>query len=289
LHEMVEAATDPFPPLDVVTTGCCEIADIGQSANCSTTTPFGGSALTGSFTDNVAVQNYWSNVSQGCAGFSSAEPSITTPAKMAGTGPGASLSIEGHGFGTLPKMSTPLRNAKLPYIAIRSERRDREWEAGNMLNGDMVTLDIDSWSDNKIITAGFHVINHNSKFALTPGDDLTISVCNPDSGKCSKINYLTPPGIYAPRLTVREVTNPPTDRGLFNVKIDETLIATGLSNGGTTRPQDLNVGPHVIKVEGTGHELFRIPDDFSRGLRFNGKNESWAGRRQNMLSDQCPP
>src|SRR5207245_4926006 len=59
-----------------------------------------------------------------------------------------------------------------------------------------------------------------------------------------------------PKLTVTKVTNPTTDSGKFNLKIDTTVFATDVGSGGTTGAQIVSIGSHTAsEAAGTGTSL----------------------------------
>ena len=120
-HEMVETASDPFPPSHVILTGSDEVADICDDRGAPPSVPFvpqTGRVLSpnptfpasGSFTtaNTISVSQYWSNASQTClTGFTdSTLPSGPNAgplqAAISGNGADISITITGSGLGVLP-------------------------------------------------------------------------------------------------------------------------------------------------------------------------------------------
>jgi hypothetical protein len=196
VHEMTEAASDPFPPPSVILTGGGEVADLCENANRSAPFVPPGPALPPnpsfptslSFTtaSTVQVPQYWSNSGQKCvAGFAESESTTPSSLQAAITGNGADITfqITGSGFGNPlpwinPRWPPPLN---VPYLAIQDETQG--WQAGNALNSDFLKLNIAQWSDTTIVVKGFFFNTGN--LVMQPNDQLSYWVCNPASGKCA--------------------------------------------------------------------------------------------------------
>jgi len=244
VHEMIEAASDPFPPFSVVTTGTGEIADLCTSA--PTTSPFAVPETAG-FIPTISVPAFWSNAGQKCViGFSdTTRPAISSPISVTGDGLTMAFAITGSGFGLLPpSIGSPI-SGDLPYLAIRNQTEG--WEAGDALNSDSLGLNVNAWGS-QITINGFSV---TSGFLIKPNDALTISACNPASGLCASAAATTPPGSYAPRLIVSKGIDPPTDKGRFNLLIDGKTVASNVG-ATTTAPQNVSVGSHAVSETAAG-------------------------------------
>jgi hypothetical protein len=193
-HEMVEAASDPFPVLSVIFAGGNgEIGDIcapgsgAAGAGAAATpflAPFGGGT----------TEKYWSNAAQTCTtGFSSA----TTPS-FASTTPGGSastlaLTVDGLGFGTLPPITSFAGNigtpvvlsggpVLIPYLAVEDRGPTDTTlilEAGNLMTPDGVPA-APKWSDTRLDV----LVAKGPTFAPRIGDFLDVVLCNPASGQC---------------------------------------------------------------------------------------------------------
>ncbi len=59
-----------------------------------------------------------------------------------------------------------------------------------------------------------------------------------------------------PILSVTKILDPPTDPGLFNLRIDGSIEAANVGNGGTTGPVVVSIGSHSVdETAGTGTDL----------------------------------
>ena len=281
-HEMVEAATNPFPGLDVLQKGGKgEIVDLCDDANAPAAAPFvppnsvlptrTGFPASRKFTTSttISIPAYWSDANQRCVGLTGPTPSgrITTggtlPGKAAlpvleihlplhvttsGNGATISFTIDGQGFGVLPSGITLPTSANLPYIAIQNNTQG--WQAGNSLNGDSVNLNITSWSDTTITATGLIFLSGNN-LVMKPNDNLTAWVCNPASGKCGTVSWaLQETG--TPQLNLQVFNSVPLH---FNVFIDGKIVATH-TGGGPTGWQSLVPGAHLITEVPTDPGLF---------------------------------
>ena len=185
LHEMVEAATDPSPPLSVITTGNGEIVDIcdeqgkspSPSFNPSSSLQSGVILNPGGFLASQVPQ-YFSNSQQGCIiGFNDTTVPQIVSVNFSGSFPAASGVVAGSGFGTIPATFIVPASANLPYSGIQNESRARTWQAGNSLNSDHMGLTVSSWSNTTISIGGFSPATIGTSVAMT--DPLVVWVCNP--------------------------------------------------------------------------------------------------------------
>ena len=305
-HEMVEAASDPFPPLSVILTGGGEVTDICDDRGVPASAPFvpqPGHVLppnpafpvSGAFTtvDTISVPQYWSNASQRCvAGFSDGT-SPTGPgqgplqASIAGNGADMTLTITGSGFGLLPNPPTfnPPWSINLPYLAIQDDTLN--WQAGNALNSDFIKLNIQSWSDTAVVIKGFSFRIGN--LVMQPNDDLSYWVCNPASGKCGfGSTKLTESGL--PQLKVL-IYNMPNVTLLYDVFVDGNKVAGQLANHMDTGWLSFNGSPTVTVTENSTQPAFFIPR-FINGCDSTGRVQLRPGDNQicsilNIASTGC--
>jgi hypothetical protein len=267
LHEMVEAASDPFPSPGAIWNED-EIADV--AAKCPATHSFVPPSpvvalpsqtsfpTSGAFTTNatISVPQYWSNAGQKCIpGFTDPTiPKVNQPT-MTGNGADLTFTITGSGFGSLPST-----NSTVPYIAIQ----DKAWQAGNSLNSDTVALNVSSWTNSAITINGFNFTNGN--LHMQPGDPMALWVCNPSSGNCGPTTFkLTESG--SPQLKVL-VANAANVNLLFDISVDGTMVASGVGTGGGTAWLTLGGGNHVISETSTTAGFFNAL--FRGGCNQNG-------------------
>ena len=204
-HEMVEAATDPFPPPNVVLSGTGEIADLCATAPPSTPfvpPPSSVFPTFGSFARaTVSVPQYWSNSGQRCVGFS--DTTVPSPGVLQLSQNGG-FNITGQGFGTPPNLSPlgsqydPILTPGLmglfdesPYLHIQVQADPPN--SGVSLFGDILDelsnssptggVDIQSWNETSIVA-----------LALNFGS-ISFWVCNPASGLCGRGSAL--PAVFA--------------------------------------------------------------------------------------------
>lgn len=197
LHEDVETLTNPepvnvLPPrVDVES----EIADICQDRGNQTTAIFVDQSGNSVLDHPVVVPDFWSNSRQACVSFTdSTQPQISS-ISFTDWGAQSSFTVSGSGFGTLPTSSGS------PYIKVR-KTVGNEWEVGNTINGDTVSVHISSsnWTNTRLSNAGFNGTGFNN----TPATPVAVTVCNPESLKCTALGSTTPPGPYNPRLTIND-------------------------------------------------------------------------------------
>ena len=296
VHEMVEAATDPFPPLKVILSGDGEIVDLCEHG--PTAAPFVPPVpvlpLKTSFPSSrkfttsatISVPSYWSNTNQTCVAFTGATPSgrignpplgrqLITPRNLplhvttSGNGATTSFTISGEGFGGLPSSVTVPTAFNLPYLTIQNNTQG--WQAGNSLNGDQVSLNVTSWSDTVITINGLNFSNGN--LVMKPNDNFTVWVCNPDSGNCGTVSWaLQEPG--TPQLNLLVINSVPLH---FDVLIDGKTVAAH-TGGGSTGWLLLTPGPHVITEVATDPGIFT--PHFSGGCGSDGKITLQIGDNQ---------
>jgi hypothetical protein len=288
-HEMVEAATDPFPPFSVITSGDGEIADICENAPASApfVPPFPALPAKTSFQQSgrfttsglISVPSYWSNANQVCLNLSGETPKgripvgnplpmlrkiipPNLPIGVATTGNGATISFtfSGQGFGTLPS-AIGLPSANLPYLAIQDNTQ--QWQAGNSLNGDAINLTITSWADTTITASGLGFAPANN-LVMKPNDNFVAWICNPSSGNCGTVSW-TLQESGTPQLNLLVVNSVPLD---FNVFIDGNTVASQ-TGGGFTGWQALPPGTHVITEAAPEPGIFTA--DFFGGCSPNGQ------------------
>jgi hypothetical protein len=292
-HEMVEAATDPFPSVGVILDPHSEIVDIADAKNCPAASPFvppsSIQALPASpnfpsfdrFTtgSTISVPQYWSNAQQKClAGNDSTTPAGLKVA-MSGNGATLALTITGTGFGTLFRTSSAV-----PYIAIQNNTR--QWQAGNSLNSDAVTLNIASWTDTSISINGFNFVQGN--LIMLPNDNLSIWVCNPQSGQCGGASIpLVESG--APQLNITTI-NANNVSLFYDIKVDGNLVFHALPPDFSTGWKTFTAGAHVVSETSTVPG-FSAPD-FRSGCGPNGNITLAPGDNQvclifNVATTQC--
>jgi hypothetical protein len=138
LHEMVEAASDPFPPPSVLLNGGSgEIVDICDAKGVTPSnsfvplvTPIANTAFPASsgFTNagTIVVPQYWSKSGQICVtGFTNTQtPSLLRQnISITGNGASAAITLAGSGFGVLLPPQTLPTSAALPYSRFRTRPR----------------------------------------------------------------------------------------------------------------------------------------------------------------------
>lgn len=98
------------------------------------------------------------------------------------------IVITGRGFG----LHVPYAHTDSPYLSIRDLAG--HWAAGRLIpqNWDEIMVDVESWTDTKIVVSGFSGDYGMKGWNLAAGDELEVAIWNPQSG--------VGPGLY--RLTV---------------------------------------------------------------------------------------
>jgi len=295
VHEMVEAASDPFPPTGVIFSGSGEAVDICDDRNAPASVPFvpqPGRVLPpqqsfpafARFTTagTISIPQYWSNAKQKCiAGFTDA----TTPngpgggplkATLTGNGAALSFTITGSGFGLLPfpPPGKPPWSVNLPYIAIQNETRG--WQAGNSLNSDSVRLNIGPWSDTKVAIDGFDFSIGN--LVMQPGDRLSYWVCNPASGQCKFGSVtLVESGLPQLKVFVNSANNVTLS---YDLLVDGAKVAGPLANGMSTGWVSFNGSPTVTVTENATQPGFFAPRFINGGCDANGRVSLKPGDNQ---------
>jgi DNA-binding winged helix-turn-helix (wHTH) protein len=91
--------------------------------------------------------------------------------------PTQKIVIRGRGFGLHVRYS----DTDSPYLALRDETAD--WAAGRIIpqNWDEVKLDVSSWTDDEIVISGFSGDYGQKNWRLSAGDQVMVSVWNPQS------------------------------------------------------------------------------------------------------------
>jgi len=291
LHEMVEAATDPFPPVGTVFSGSGEIADL-----CDTTpgtSPFVPSAkvvpaiLPGSlngtpFTSLITVPSYWSFDKQQCiTGVDTT--AVGTPIVTMNSGNGATLSliIAGSGFGVMPPAPFLVPGAgTLPYIALQdiAQNQAQQWQAGNSLNADLLNLNVASWSDKAITVNGIGQVGKD--FTMTSADTVQLWICNPASGNCNAANVMLTPAATAPNLAVAlSIAEPEQNAPYVVIYIDGKSIGS-LGDGQATSWIPLKVGNHTVsaKTSNVGYTI-----TYEEDCNANGQVNLIDGANRNCL------
>jgi IPT/TIG domain/S-layer homology domain len=242
-HEMVEATTDPYISLSMITNQN-EIGDL-CSSNAQNTPflPIDGPAAGG------LAQNYFSNSSSACvAGFT--DLTAPTIASVSSTNWGASMtiSISGSGFGNFPSTLTiPIYEPSgvptpgpaitlpqlidLPYVLVQDTSASPRWEAGNSLNADGAEVLYSSWSDQQILISGF------GGSAPLPNDSLIFTACNPASGQCTRAELIVP---TAPRVSSVTPSGGPPQGG--------TPITITGSGFNTSLPASVAMGNRTVSA-----------------------------------------
>jgi hypothetical protein len=190
-HEMVEAATNPYLGAAGWQEWTPPYREIGDFCENSTipTTPF----LFGT------VQQYWSNADNACVtGFASTSPLTVTSATICGTGHGMQLVLNGN-FGAAPWdfASNPSRSS---YLSVRIAGADN-WTAfdfGGRPIG-MVGLGRVLWSrrggpggSDQIEIFGFDTVYGSAGQIVKPGDNVTVTLWNPDNGAAATKSFPAP-------------------------------------------------------------------------------------------------
>jgi hypothetical protein len=295
IHEMVETASDPFPPTDTILSGGGETVDICDDRGAPASVPFvpqPGKVLpprqsfpaSAGFTTSstISVPQYWSNSGQKCiTGFAdSTMPSGagSSPLRPAITGNGAAISLTftGSGFGRLPNppLWNPPWTINLPYIAIQNETQG--WQAGNTLNSDFITLNISLWSDTTIAVNGFNFNIGN--LVMQPGDRLSYWVCNPASGNC-KFGSVTLVESGLPQLKVF-VDNANNVTLSYDVLIDGVKVAGPLGNHMNTGWLSFSGSPTLTVTENSTQPGFFTPRFINGGCDSNGRVSLKPGDNQ---------
>ena len=284
-HEMVEAATDPFPSLGVIPSGSGEVAD--ECAGLQSSSPFvpslsaggvvqvlnGGNSV-GPLTvqSNLSVPGYWSNFNQKCIpGF----VDQTAPGNNSfsvtinsGQGPTMSMNITGKGLGALPAQSLNKSRTTLPYLAIQDVSQN--WQAGNSLNSDLLGLNIVAWSDTAITINGIGGVGSN--FTMKSSDALSAWACNPASGQCvGTSNVAISAGAFSPNLVV-VLSSPysPTNIPAVQVKVDGASWGSIYGDSSSTGWRPIGIGRHSVSADVLGPSGATYVISYIAGCDANG-------------------
>jgi hypothetical protein len=186
VHEMVETASDPSPPLSVVMTGTGEIADLCDMPTTPASPSWDPNSNQITFSPggflSSQIPQYQSNAIGACVtGFGDLSMPAVTGATLSGNFPNASVTITGSGFGTIPAPFVIPASTNLPYLGIQDTAQN--WQAGNSLNSDPVSLTVTSWTPGSISISGFSPPG-GSNLMMAASDILAVWVCSPSSGMC---------------------------------------------------------------------------------------------------------
>lgn len=101
---------------------------------------------------------------------------------------------------------------------------------------------------------GTNLLNYASSINCGAGPvsttSLTVSLAQGDNKTCTIAN------LGPPRLTVNKVVQPSGDSGIFNLQIDGVTAAANIGTGGSTGPQLVSLGTHIVsETAGTGTNL----------------------------------
>jgi hypothetical protein len=272
LHEMVEAATDPFPPVSVILSGSGEIADecesslTGDPVAGTTTSPFavpasvptlppGGDSVAFATSSIIAVPAFWSNEWQHCwsgfADLSAPAPPIVTILSGQGGTLSMTIAASNGGFGLLPPSFTAGNTVTLPYIGLQDLTQG--WQAGNSLDSDQVTLNV-SWpsstSPSPPTIAVTGVGRPGTDFTMKSGDQLAVWVCNPQSGNCSPTGAISaPPGPFLPNLAVAlAVFQSQVIAPYVTFSVDGKAAGSLFGDGSSTGWMTLGIGSHTVSA-----------------------------------------
>jgi hemoglobin len=186
VHEMVEAASDPSPPLSVIMSGTGEIADLCEMPSTPPSASWDPNSKQITFSPggflSSQIPQYQSNAIGTCVtGFGDLTKPMVTGVSLSGSFPNASVTITGSGFGTIPAPFVIPTSTNLPYLGIQDTAQN--WQAGNSLNSDPVGLTVTSWTPGSISISGFSPPG-GSNLMMAASDMLAVWVCSPSSGMC---------------------------------------------------------------------------------------------------------
>lgn len=105
---------------------------------------------------------------------STGTPAITSVSNII-PNPNQMITISGSGFGS----QSSYNNEDIPYLQITDNTGN--WNAG--YHGDLVTLNVASWSDSQISISGFSGSYGSGSWTLHYGDTIYVYVWNPQTGK----------------------------------------------------------------------------------------------------------
>jgi hypothetical protein len=134
-----------------------------------------------------------------------------------------------------------------------------------------------------VLNIGAHTVSETAgtgtnlaDYSVTIGGDCngagSVTLAAGENKTCTITN------LKLPKLTVNKVCVPPSDPGLFNLRIDGTTYATDAPCGGTTGPVVLTVGPHTVsETAGTGTNLANYDTVIGGDCAANGSITLAAG------------
>jgi hypothetical protein len=275
-HEIVEAITDPNPPLSVLTQKTLEIADtceVGSPGVTPFLTLFNSGPPSGLLLPSGVLlpfggqtSTYFSTSANGCVPTPAVPPvisSITFTVPPVGSPmSGLGISVSGTGFGALPTQTLdfvgnspvfmtpssngqsgefivlPATNIDIPYFSFADGSTTPPWKAGNAIDQDGVLLDYANWSGSLIQINGFGGQFGTNGMTVAVGHSVTVTVCNPNSGACATTGPTTVPA--------------PVTAALVSPK-------SGPASGGTS-----------VTITGTGFEPGTAPQVFFDGQSVSG-------------------
>jgi hypothetical protein len=278
LHEMIEAATDPFPQITSFTS---EIADLceDQPAVPAFIPPITSIPITSSGTtlhspfvtatgipanSNILAPLYWSSLRQKCeSGFENPTTPTNIQVQAAGQGPNLSLTITGSGFGKLPASALGA-DVSNPYFALQDQTQPAftpNWQAGNSLNEDLFGVGITAWGDSQIKVQG--IASVGTDFTMQSSDFVQLWICNPTWGTCGSSVVNLAGGPTQPNLAISlSVVDPQQNVPYVTVSLDRKGLGS-LGNGQTTGWIPVTVGSHTIAAKTTGNYQFLYGGDCS--------------------------
>jgi len=206
-HEMIEAATDPnqsnnsptgYKNRDPGAEFGQEIADL-----CPDTLnfPFLGVGIPPG--NNQGLTEYWSDNANGCVNpFTISAPTAPTITKITPCGSGRNMGLTVTGaFGPPPwDLTAGTFGGQTMYLNLTVSGPSDNWSAGNVLNGDAVTLGpitwhaagTDGYTVDTITIQGFGPA-YGGGWVIRPGDVLTVTVYSTQNGEAGT-NTVTAPG-----------------------------------------------------------------------------------------------
>lgn len=202
-HEMIEAATDPnqsnnsptgYKNRDPGSEFGEEIADLCPN---SLNFPFLGV----SDGQNTGLTEYWSDNANSCVNpFKISAPTPPTIAKITPCGSGRNMSLTITGtFGPPPwDLTAGTFAGQTMYLNLTVSGPTDNWSAGNVLNGDAVTLGPITWNQvgngyptDTITIQGFGPAYGGGQ-VIRPGDVLTVSVYSMQNGEAGTAAVTAP-------------------------------------------------------------------------------------------------
>jgi len=155
----------------------------------------------------------------------------------------------------IPASPFPVGNTvTLPYIGLQDLTQG--WQAGNSLDSDFMTLNV-SWvnatspTPPTITVTG--VASPGTDFTMKSGDQLSVWVCNPQSGNCAATSgsaISTPAGPYLPNLAVALALFPQSQviAPYVTLSIDGKPAGSLFGVGNSTGWMTLGIGAHTVSA-----------------------------------------